>query len=146
MKKLVGILIVILCTLASNVTYASELSDAIQIENKKITVTSIDEDGDRITTTIEQIPSISRVSKGTYKISKEKKGAWKVSFHVSINTKNQITSASNMSVKAINGSITSNSLTSNSTTATCKFVRKVGTVKSSASVSVSIKNGKLVTS
>lgn len=147
MKKLFGLVLFLFCFTSNIKGHASVLTeiDYFLEQSEPIISKYIDEDGDEVTTTIERLPSFSRIAKGTYKISKEKSGAWRVSFHVSINSSKQITGTSNMSVKALSGSITSTSLTSNKTSATCKFTRKVGTISSTANVTATIKNGKLVT-
>lgn len=93
---------------------------------------------------IEKIPSKERVVKGTYKVSKTLKGKWEISYQVTINNKDQITGASGLSAKALSGSFTSTSLTSNSTSATCSFRQKIGTLNSSGEVVASISKGKLI--
>jgi len=114
-------------------------------ESEKIVFETIDEDGDLIITEIERVPSLMRVAKGTYKISKTKQGAWTASFNVSVDSGDKITGVNNMSVKALNGSIVSTNLSFNSKSATCTFTRKVGTTNINASLVASINNGKLVT-
>lgn len=148
MKKIISCAIVILGLIFwMNTVEATEVNVPTYTleETEKIIFEKVDEEGDLVITEIEKMPSLSRIEKGTYKISKTKQGAWSVSFHVEIDSKDKIIGASNMSVKALNGSITSNSLTFNSTSATCKFTRKVGTTKVDASVVAKIEKGKLVT-
>lgn len=147
MKKLLLTLTITLgCFVFAHYSEASEISEITYPleETEKVFFESIDEAGNLVIIEIEKIPTLTRVAKGTYKISKTLKGKWVISYNVSINTKNQITGASNLNAKALTGSFSATSLTSNSTSATCSFSQKIGTAKSNGKVVASISNKNLV--
>ncbi|MBO1123838.1 hypothetical protein FQS88_18595 [Enterococcus casseliflavus] len=104
----------------------------------------IDDSGETIELMIENISSGTRVGKGTYKVSKKSTGNWLVSYNVTVNSNKQFTDATNLNMTTYQGSITSSSLSSNSSRAICNFKHKIGTMTSNASVTTTISNGKLV--
>lgn len=83
----------------------------------------INEDGQIECLTIEPVNNNLKIANGTYKVSHSVPGAWSASFHVSISS-NKISSASNPSASAIQGSISNTQLKKeNSTQATLTFTR-----------------------
>ncbi|MHC5250583.1 DUF5626 family protein [Enterococcus sp. LJL90] len=151
MKKLFLILLVVFCFILCVPVYAQaesnqelvyDLEGANQIEQ----LTVVEEDGEEMILTIEKLPSVARasLSSGTYKISKTSKGSWTVSYNVTVNSKNQFTGTSNLNLKALKGSIVSNSLTHTSTQAICSFKQKDGLITTNASVTTTISNGQLI--
>lgn len=125
----------------SSDTFLEYSLDSVENKVEKIYT---NEQNEEVYLTIESIPSKSYISQGTYKVSKSVKGSWEVSFNVSINSSNHFTGTSNLNLKALKGSITSSSLTHTSTKATCSFKQKAGIITSSATVTATISNGKLV--
>lgn len=111
-------------------------------EEKEITFTN--SNNEVVTISVECYPENSKISSGTYKVSKSVKGSWAVSYDVKINSKEQITGATNLNIQAFKGSITSSSLTHTSSKATCNFTQKAGTVSTKASVVATIVNGNLI--
>lgn len=148
MKKLFIIFFLLGLFSATEVNYAEVNQNFLEVsleENigvKKISF--INDDNEQVSIEIEKEPQISRLAKGTYKVSKSVKGSWEASYNVSVNTNNQFTGANKMSVRALKGSILSNSLNCTASKATCSFKQKAGTITSNASVVATISNGKLV--
>lgn len=102
-----------------------------------------EEDGSSSEIVIEPVPSVFRISNGTYKISKTVKNRWTASFYVSISS-NKITKAYNKSCNALVGKISASSLVRNSSTkATLTFTYKRLHSTNSISIIATIKNGKL---
>lgn len=128
-------------------TYAMENTSAATYQLNQMGPTvmnSIDDTGENVTTSIEKIDSNPLISAGTYRITKQKMISWKVSFDITINSKEKITSAGNLSIDIFVGSMVSSSLSHNSTSATCKFKRKLGLVNVNESVIAKISKGAIV--
>lgn len=105
-----------------------------------------EEDGSSSEIVIEPVPSVFRISNGTYKISKTVKNRWTASFYVSISS-NKITKAYNKSCKALVGKISASSLVRNSSTkATLEFSIKHATINVPIKITAYIKNNKLAVS
>ncbi|WP_430610433.1 DUF5626 family protein [Enterococcus sp. DIV0876] len=104
----------------------------------------MNDSGEEIELMIEEVSPVSRIGKGTYKVTKKNKGNWLVSYNVSVNANKQFTAATNMNITAYQGSITSSSLTNTTKKATCSFKHKIGIITSNAHVTTTISNGKLV--
>ncbi len=105
-----------------------------------------EEDGSSSEIVIEPVPSVFRISNGTYKISKTVKNRWSASFYVSISS-NKITKAYNKSCKALAGKISDSSLVRNSNTkATLAFSIKHANIKVPIKIIAYIKNNKLAVS
>lgn len=105
-----------------------------------------EEDGSSSEIVIEPVPSVFRISNGTYKISKTVKNRWTASFYVSISS-NKITKAYNKSCKALVGKISASSLVRNSSTkATLTFFIKYANIDVSIKIIAYIKNNKLAVS
>ncbi|MGJ0566439.1 DUF5626 family protein [Enterococcus innesii] len=106
---------------------------------------TVDEEGNEVILTIEKLPSFrANLAAGTYRVSKTSAGNWTASYNVTVNSRNQFTGTSNLSLVAHRGSITSSSLTHTSTKATCTFKQKAGIITTNGSVVTTISNGKLV--
>lgn len=149
-KVMVAVVALLGWTLFSTTSQAAEVEmsevmyDLFETDSKTYDI--IDKDGEEVTIEIEPLPSLSRISKGTYKVTKTLKGKWTISFNVGINTKEQFTSATKLSAISLSGSFTSTSLNHTTSSATCSFKRKVNTTTASGSVKASISKGKLVVS
>lgn len=93
-----------------------------------------DQDGNEIVITIEEIPGNARISNGSHKVTLEHKLFWTAGFSVNISN-NKITSAYSPFHKVVWGSISSPSLTLNSSTkATYKFIHKAGLISTTTGV------------
>ena len=145
-KMLVFCLVIMMNLLVSNKKVQAEANIfEYDLSNTELVSYETNSDeGEEMIIEIEKIPSKERVAKGTYKVSKTLKGKWTISYRVTINNKNKITGASGLIAKALSGSFTSTSLTNNSTSATCSFRQKIGTLNSSGKIVASISKGKLV--
>lgn len=147
MKKIMSIgLIIIGIFYLGNTVEASEIGTVEYdlYENSNLSYEGIDEQGNTVLIEIERIPSLNRLAKGTYKISKTLKNRWSITYNIGVNTRDQVTSATGLNAKAISGSFISTSLTSSTSSATCSFKQKIGTVTSTGNVTASISKGKLI--
>lgn len=106
----------------------------------------IDEDGEEEEVIIEEMPRIARVAKGTYKITRKKKGAWSAGFYVDISS-NKITRAYDKFYSTSKGRISNAKLTRNSNVqATLSFSYTNTNFSDRVGVRAKIINKKLVTS
>lgn len=150
MKKLVILVACFLGFLGVSVTAAADEKNTDELVYEMTAgvgsqeISYIDEAGDEVVLSVEYIQPFARIAQGTYKVSKTVKGSWTASYNVKINSKEQITAATSLSIKALKGSILSSSLTHTTTKATCSFKQKAGTITTNASVTATISNGKLV--
>ena len=97
-----------------------------------------DQDGNNIIITIEEIESNARISNGSYKVTYEHTLFWTAGFSVTISN-NKITSAYSPFYSVACGSISSPSLTLNSSTkATYKFIHKSGLLSTTTGVVATI--------
>lgn len=107
---------------------------------------TFDESGEELILSIEPVSELrqTRLSAGTYKVSKKSTGSWEASYNVRVNQNNCFISANNLNLKALKGSVLSSSLDYTSKKATCSFKHKVGIITTSASVVATISSGKLI--
>lgn len=149
-KLLISIVIMTGCILFSSTINASEIEDNSAVYDLTDTFTQmyefIDDDEGEVIIIIEKIPLSTRIGSGTYKVTKTLKGKWTIDFQVTINGKEQFTSATNLNAVSLSGSFTSTSLSHTTNSATCSFKRKVNTVSTNGNVKASISKGKLIVS
>lgn len=148
MKKIIVFLSVLssllLCT--SNVYAAESNSYQLEMDLSQPEYQSFgyyDEFENDIVLTVEPIESFARISSGTYKVSKTIKNNWVTTYTVTINNNKQFISADNMIVTAINGNISSKSLTYSSNKVIGKFKHKYGIITTTPSITTTIVNNKL---
>ncbi|WP_291292339.1 DUF5626 family protein [Enterococcus sp.] len=150
MKKLVFLVACLLgfaggsLVASADESHPEELVYELTAGTERQEISYLDEAGEEVVLSVEYVQPLARIAKGTYKVSKTVKGSWTASYNVKIDSKEKITAATDLSIKALKGSITSSSLTHTSTKATCSFKQKAGTITTSASVTATISNGKLV--
>lgn len=155
MKKWVTLIFALLLFFICHVNAHADEDNQLAVDmniTEKVTLNYIDDQtGEEISLAVEPIKeqtSGKRVRRslgaGTYKVSKSSKGYWSVSYNIKINGSKQIVGTSNLSVVVHQGSLVSSSLTYTAKKATCSFARKVGFIKSNASVIADISSGKLV--
>lgn len=102
-----------------------------------------DENGEEAYVVVEEVPGLSRVANGTYRVSYTCTGAWQAGFQVNISG-NKITRAHSSYHKALAGTIGQTNLTrDNSTMASYRFFYQLAGVGKSTGVRGSISGGKL---
>ena len=102
-----------------------------------------EEDGSSSEIIIEPVPSVFRISNGTYKISRTSKGNWTASFYITVNS-NKIIKAYNKSCKALRGTISKIALTKNSSSkTTLSFTYKSIVFNATTGIVATIKGRKL---
>lgn len=151
MKKLIVFCFVVFGLVGSTVTgHTQEKPDTPVIVYSLVdgaheeSIAYVDESGNLIQVSVEQLSSPTRVNAGTYRISKSSPGNWSVSYDIRVNSNRQITSTANLSFTTPRGSITSRSLTHTASRAVCNFTYRYGLVNSNQSLTATISNGKIV--
>lgn len=103
----------------------------------------INSEGVLVCTTIEPVSGTSKLANGTYKVSHSVPGAWSASFNVAISS-NKITSVSNASTTALQGSISNRNLKKDSSSqATLTFIRTVGLFSYNSGLRAQMRSGSL---
>jgi len=147
MKRIISMVLIIIGNFyLGNTVNASEIGTVEYdlYESNHFNYEGIDEYGNTVVIEIERIPSLSRLSKGTYKVSKTLINKWSITYNIDVNTKDQITNAKGLNTKAISGSFISTSLTNSTSSATCSFKQRIGTITSNGNVTSRISKGKLI--
>lgn len=104
----------------------------------------IDSSGELIHLSISLVSEPTRVTAGTYRITKSSPGNWTASYDIRTNGSRQITVANNKRFTTPRGSIVSSNLTHSSTRAVCSFRYRSGLITSNQSVTATISNGRIV--
>lgn len=142
---LIGILIIsALGDFSTNVKASGNYADYDLIRGGTQQFTLLDDDLKEVIITVEEETVLSRAVKdGTYKITSEKKGSYKASYHIVVSN-NRITKAYNERTAAYSGSFTSKRLKIDSKKQTTYYlVKKTGLLSSKINLRATLKTNRI---
>ena len=141
---LTGILMIsALGDFSTNVKASGNYADYDLIKGGTQQFTLIDEDLETVIVTIEDTVLLRAVENGTYKITSEKPGSYKASYHIVVSN-NGITKAYNERTAAYSGSFTSKRLKIDSNKQTTYYlVKKTGLLSSKINLRATLKTNRI---